>query len=284
MLDLVELEQFVAFADCGTLSRAAERIHISQPTLTRTMRRVEDAFGVSLFHRGKNRIELNETGQKAVEYARKLLFDAENAVRAVQAFDNGLRVIHVESCAPAPLWSLLPAISHKYPQNTISTKIVDIDVILADVADGACDIGILPYHCPEDALVDRPYVREILSVCVPVGSPLSTEGKLTFEQLNGYNCLLRDQIGFWTDLCRRKMPASRFLIQTDEFEFQELVRTSTLLSFMTDLANPQNLVPPGRTVIPITDPEADVTYHLIGRPEKRRWLTQFGKPLAQERD
>lgn len=37
MLDLSELEQFVVFADCGTLSKAAEQLHISQPTITRTM-------------------------------------------------------------------------------------------------------------------------------------------------------------------------------------------------------------------------------------------------------
>ena len=60
MLDLSDLYQFVTYADCGTLSAAAEKLHISQPTLTRTMHDVEDAFGVPLFHRGKNRIELTD--------------------------------------------------------------------------------------------------------------------------------------------------------------------------------------------------------------------------------
>ena len=49
MLNLVELEQFVSFADNGTLSKAAEVMHSSQPTITRTMRHVEKAFGVVLF-------------------------------------------------------------------------------------------------------------------------------------------------------------------------------------------------------------------------------------------
>lgn len=69
MLDLLELEQLIAFADCGTLSKASEQLHISQPTLTRTMKHVEEAFAVPLFVRGKNKIALNETGMQAVEYA-----------------------------------------------------------------------------------------------------------------------------------------------------------------------------------------------------------------------
>lgn len=69
MLNLIELEQFVAFAELGTLSAAAEELHISQPTLTRSMRHVEEAFGVTLFDRGKNRIALNETGKAAVGWS-----------------------------------------------------------------------------------------------------------------------------------------------------------------------------------------------------------------------
>lgn len=103
MLDLYELEQFSAFGECGTLSGAAERLHISQPTLTRNMRHIEDAFGVPLFNRTRNHIELNEPGKLAVEYARKLLTEAEQAMEHVKSFDQRQWTIVVRSCAPAPL-------------------------------------------------------------------------------------------------------------------------------------------------------------------------------------
>ena len=80
MIDLYELRQLTAFADLGTLSKVAEEFHISTPSVTRSMQHLEDAFGVPLFIRGKNRIELNDTGNTAVEYARKLLAEAEQAV------------------------------------------------------------------------------------------------------------------------------------------------------------------------------------------------------------
>ena len=102
MLDLNELEQITAFADMGTLSLAAEKLHISQPTITRTMQHLEEIFGVSLFIRGKNKIMLNDTGIKAVEQARQLLLAADNALRTVRAFDKSLHTITISSCAPAP--------------------------------------------------------------------------------------------------------------------------------------------------------------------------------------
>ena len=73
MLELFQLEQLVAFADSGTLSKAAEHLHISQPTLTRAMQKLEDEFGVPLFQRSKNKLEFNENGALASDYARKLL-------------------------------------------------------------------------------------------------------------------------------------------------------------------------------------------------------------------
>ena len=82
MIDLNELRQLVAFADLGTLSRVAEEFHISTPSITRSMQHLEETFGVPLFLRGKNKIELNETGNAAVEAARRLLQEAETAVQS----------------------------------------------------------------------------------------------------------------------------------------------------------------------------------------------------------
>ena len=271
MLDFDDLEQLTAFARCGTLSAAAEELHISQPTITRTMQRLEDDFGAPLFVRSKNSIELNETGKMAVEYARKLIFEAENAVRSVQEFDKNLRSVNVASCAPAPLWSLLPELSARFPKNTVTSQLMDIPEIIAAVSAGRQDIGILPFECHDKGLADMVYIKEDLAVCAPPESPLAELEEVSFAELNGFNCLLRDQLGFWMEMCQRKMPASRFLIQTDASEFYELVKASTLLCFTTKLANPAGTIYDRKTV-PISDSEAHITYHLICRPQKRELL------------
>ena len=80
MLDLNELNQLAEFADLGTLSKVAEREHISTPSLTRSMKHLEEGFGVPLFDRSKNRIALNENGKLAASLARRVLAEAGQAV------------------------------------------------------------------------------------------------------------------------------------------------------------------------------------------------------------
>lgn len=78
MVNYEILQQFVTFYQTGTLRETAERLHISQPTLTRNMQKLEAEFGVALFTRTKNSISLNETGLIAAEDAKMLLKQTEN--------------------------------------------------------------------------------------------------------------------------------------------------------------------------------------------------------------
>lgn len=270
MLDLTELEQLVAFADCGTLSKAAEKLHISQPTITRTMQHVEETFGVPLFIRGKNKITLNDTGLKAVSHARNLLADAESIVSQVQAYDKSLHTIAAESCAPAPLWTFLPVLSSEYPDMIVTSSLNDIPKILKNIASGTCDIGILPFQPELDSVICRPIVKESLSLCVLPSHELAAKKSLGFADMNGFNFLLRSEIGFWDNLCRQKMPASKFLVQTDDFAFNELVRESSLPCFTTNLASDTEHLLRGRVIIPVTDPEANVIYHMIISSDNRK--------------
>ena len=269
MLNLEELEQLVAFADYGTLSKAAEALHISQPTITRTMQTLEEVFGVSLFTRSKNRIELNETGKRAVEQSRALLMSADQVLRAVRAYDKSLNTILVESCAPAPLWIYMPGLSQKYPSKTISTKLADSDQILQDVLNGESDLGIVLNPVNEKDILCKELISEHLSVCLPSDHAALDGGRLslTLSSLNGYNCLLRSDLGFWDKLVREHMPSSKFLVQEDEFTFRELTKNSTLPFFVTDIGGSDLVDREVRTVVPITDKEANVTYYLIRRKE-----------------
>lgn len=271
MLDLEELRQLAAFARWGTLSRAAEELHISQPTLSRTMQSLEEEFGVSLFVREKNKIELNETGRRAVEAAKELLREAEETVRRVREYDRRLHTIAVESCAPAPMWALQPQLTRLFPGMSVSASLEEVEAIPGHVTGGSCDLGILPGAMEAAGVKCVPFLREELYVCLPPDHPLAGCASVTFEMLNGYNCLLRSQIGFWDAMSRRKMPASRFLVQTDAFEMRELIRSSSLPCFTTNLVNFGGEETRGRAIIPIQDAEAQVGYHLIYREACREY-------------
>ena len=86
---------------------------------------------------------------------------------------------------------------------------------------------------------------------------------VSFEDINGYNFLLMDQIGFWNELVQEKMPASKFLIQSNRFEFEELAYNSTLPRFATNLSQEREKIQDDRVIIPISNPEAHVRYYLV---------------------
>ena len=255
MLDLNELRQLVAFSDLGTLSRVAEDFHISTPSITRSMQHLEEAFGVTLFVRGKNKIELNETGKAAVEAARKLLQEAEAAVRQVRDFDARQRTIVIRSCAPAPLWELQRELNTWQPGMMISSAICQNDEVLSAWQNGSCDMVILPFPVAGA----KPFMEENLFVCVPADHELAARKSLTFAEINGFNFLLRTELGFWDTMCREKMPASKFLVQPDAAVFEELVKASSLPCFATDFGQQAY---PNRVIIPLADDEAHVTFYL----------------------
>ena len=265
MISFEDFEQLTAFAKHGTLAKAANALHISQPTITRTMKNIEEYFGVKLFERGKNRIRLNGTGKIAVEQAEKVLDTARQMMTAVREYDKSLRTIVVESCAPAPLWFVVPQLAKKYPAMTLSSSLAGNEEIMEHVREGSCHVGIMLAPPAEQGINSRPYLQENLSICLPPDHPAlqNAPAALNFRDINGFNCLLRSRLGFWDDLCRREMPASRFLVQENDDEFQELMRNSTLPVFITNLAKYSEENMNGRVSIPIIDASANVTYYLI---------------------
>lgn len=82
------------------------------------------------------------------------------------------------------------------------------------------------------------------------------------KETSPLSTLLRSELGFWDKMCRENMPASKFLVQNDEFEFNELVTNSSLPSFITDVAKDRHPIPQNRIAIPISDSDANVSFYI----------------------
>ena len=281
MFELYQLEQLLAVADCGTLSKAAEQLHISQPALSRSMQRLESELQVTLFVRQKNKIQLNESGQMAVDYARKIMEQSQDMISRIQAFDRSQRTILVGSCAPAPLWEIPPVLSDLYPDRTISSEMRENAVLLQGLRDDVYQLIILPYPVEEPGISCFKYGEEHLYFSLPPAHPLSGSKELYMKDLNGETMLLRNRLGFWRDMTDQKMPDTRFLEQED-VAFEELVKSSALPSFTTDVAVHREGNPVNRINIPILDEEANVTYYCLYKPGGRNDLSAFLKTLQRD--
>lgn len=273
MPELSQLRQLVAFADCGTLSKAAEGLLISQPALSRAMQRLEEELGVTLFEHGKNKLSLNENGLLAVEQARLVLAQTEEMVSRVRAFDRAARTISVGSCAPAPLWRLLPALSDLFPEKAVSSEIKEEGELLQGLRTGDYQLIVLPFAPEDPELADSFYFKEQLHLAVPPSHPLAKrKDGVCFSDFDGETMLLFSEIGFWHKIPRAKLPHSRFLLQSDRFAFDELVTASTLPCFSTDISRKYHMDDDTRVHLPILDPEATARFHLVCRKKDRMLL------------
>ncbi len=268
MIELYELRQFAAFADCGTLSEAAEILHLSQPALSRNMKKLEEELGLSLFSRRKNRLELNENGVYVLELAKKVLADADSLAKKAQAFDRKNRTIALGLCAPAPGWLVTPLLGSLYPDKAIQTETAEEKILLSGLENGSFQLIALPYKPDGESYFAKECGRETLSFALPKGHRYARRKSLSFSEMNGETMLLMNDIGFWNFVRTEKMPDSRFLTQSDRFSFNELVEASTLPSFTTDLAHKYIETGKGRIEVPISDPEATVTYYLVCKKDR----------------
>jgi len=273
MIELYQLQQLLAFDKFKTLTKATEELHISQPALTRSMQKLEEELHVKIFERTKNKLTINENGKITVEYAKKVIEAIDNMVTHVQTFDRANRTIAIGSCAPAPLWELLPELSRLYPDMTISSDLKeDNDVLLDLLENNFYNIIIMPYKLSDPKYICKKYMKEQLNFCVPSTHKLANKENLYFKDIDGENMIIFSEIGFWHNIHISNMPNSRFLIQNDLFEFDELVNSSILPCFSTDMSLKYLGGRCDRINIPITDPSATVFYYLICLKEHSKLL------------
>ncbi len=267
MLNLEELKQFVTFAEMGTLSKTAEFLHVSQPTITRTMQSMEEDFGVSLFTRSKNRIEFNETGRLAVEYSRKIIAAADDALKMVRAYDSSLQIVKIKSCAPSPLRYFLPGLIERYPNKPLSSELSPEDLVLESVRHNICDIGIVTGKTEDEDIFCRNFMKEKLFICLPKGHELLHDNmeSLTFEEINGYDCLIDSERGPWTNLCYEKLPKTTLRFPEKGKSFAVSVVDSPLPFFTTDCNSHPDAIFADRISVPISDPQAVSDYYLISK-------------------
>lgn len=165
MLTLEQLEQLVAVADYGTLSAAAEALHISQPTLTRSMQKLETEFAVPLFIRSKNKLTFHENGVLAIEQARRILNEIQDMLQVVRANHT----LAIGSCAPIPLLDVMRLATQCYPDLNITIEMKSNSVLLQGLQNYLYQLIVLPYSVGEPGLESLPCGKEqIFLPCHPI--------------------------------------------------------------------------------------------------------------------
>lgn len=284
MLTYEEMQYFAAFAEYGTLTEVTEKFLISQPTITRAMKKAEETFGIPLFNRTKNSISLNENGEMAANEIKLLLKQTDEMIERVRAHDKASRTISIGTAAAVELPGLISRVSHAFPEKAIAMESGLPSDLEKGLADETYQLVILPYDpagqegerpegLPSPAtFYAKPIGQERLMFCLPKDHPLAGRSSLSLKDMDGENLLLFSDVGFWGDIVRSKMPHSHFLVQSERYTFEELIENSVLPCFATDITVSSMRNTGSRVMIPIDDPEVNVTYYLACLKAMRRKL------------
>ncbi|MCD7948682.1 MAG: LysR family transcriptional regulator [Erysipelotrichaceae bacterium] len=278
MIEIHQLEQLVCIADSGTISKAASKLHISQPALSRSMQRLEDDLEVQIFDHYVNKVVLNENGELVVKRAKEILSSVDSMVSEVQDFNKRHQIISVASCTPAPIWDLDPLIKEIYPNINITSKILDKDELINALKSKDYNMIITPFEINDKDIICIPYIEEDLCLSLPPSHYLANKEEVSFQDMDGETMLLYSHIGFWYDMHIKDMPHTKFLFQDDRNTFVEVVKASSLPSFTSNLSIKREGTMNNRVIIPFSDDNAHVTFFVnILKEDKSRYQDLINK-------
>jgi DNA-binding transcriptional LysR family regulator len=190
-MELRHLRYFLAVAHARNFTRAAEALGIGQPPLSQQIKALEEELGVQLFYRTAYGAELTQTGQVFEDEAKRVLEDADRAVRAAQRAERGetgyLRVGFTGTAAFNPgVSDLIRKFRVTFPNAELSVQEATSGVLFQALAEERLDVAIVrPERSIADTIRVQPWQKEPMLVALPAGHPLALRRRVEMRDLAG---------------------------------------------------------------------------------------------------
>ncbi len=175
-MDERRLRSFLAVVNEGTVTRAAARLHVAQPSLSQTLQALERELGAALFHRAGRGLRLSSAGQALIGPAREVLAAMDAACAAVGEVSELLRgTLHLAALATLavdPLAGLIGRFRRAHPGIVVRVHEPESTAVLsALVRDGTCELGLAPLPLRTQGLRTLALgEQELLFVLPPIGA------------------------------------------------------------------------------------------------------------------
>ncbi len=184
-----QLRYFVAVAEQRHFTRAAARLAVAQPSVSRQIQKLEEELGTPLFHRMKGNIALTPAGEALLPWARRVLEDLESAeseVRELAELRGGrLSVGATPSLSTALLPPALARFHAAYPGVELILREAGSRDLVSECEEGTLDIALVILPVRQEALETTPLLREELVVAVPRQHPLAGRRSIALTELRG---------------------------------------------------------------------------------------------------
>ncbi len=196
-MTLTEMRYLVALARERHFGRAAEACHVSQPTLSVAIKKIESQLKVSLFERNAADVRITPIGERLAEQAKRVLAEAlkleEIADGGRDPLSGSLRLGVIYTIAPYLLPQLIPALHRQAPAMPLFLKEDFTANLIPALKAGDLDVIVIALPFQEPGLVARAVYDEPFRVVVPAAHPWAARDDVHAEELKGQDLLLLGQ-------------------------------------------------------------------------------------------
>src|SRR5438309_4676823 len=185
-MDLGALRIFLAVAHERSFSRAAAKVHRTQPAVSQAVRRLEVELGEQLFDRSSKNGTLTEAGRMLENYGQRLVRlaeETESAVRELRDLRRGRVLIGANEAAVHTLLPLVARFRQRFPDIAIDVRRVPARQIAVEVQQGSLDFGALTFHPSEQGLLEVPVGSDELVLLVPPTHRLAKRRQVAMDDI-----------------------------------------------------------------------------------------------------
>ena len=174
-----------------------------------------------------------------------------------------LKTLNVASVAPAPVWRLAPRVTERFPGTMLTSETIDDEQeVERRLFDRSADLAITRRPIGLPNVVCVPFMVENLFIYAPATDPIAQQTSVRLADLDGRTFLMNADVGFWGDMTRAALPNARIIMQQDSNVLAQLIRTSDVLGFVTDVSE-FNHPDENRVRVPIQDADAHATFYVV---------------------
>jgi DNA-binding transcriptional LysR family regulator len=192
--DLADLRAFIAVADLGSFSAAAQSLHLSQPALSRRVEKLEQALGRKLFERTTRKVELNAMGRSFMPRARHVLNELENALIGMTELSDRLQGQVTVACVPSAVGAFIAKglgdFHRQFPRIRVNLIDESAPNVLLAVSRAEADFGISYLGTQEPDLEFDPLIEEDFVLACKTDHALAGKSSVTWTEMAQYECVM----------------------------------------------------------------------------------------------
>lgn len=193
-MNLNQLRYFACVGRLENYTQAAQELHISQPSLTNAIHKLEDELGLVLFVKQGRHIVLTTTGQQLLQVVQRSLQTLDDGITRLQAATSSHPVTIRVGCIPTVIGTYLPKVLHQFEQahtRQVSFELhsVTTEKIQTGLAAKQYDLGIAATDSREAGVLYQPLLRQAFIVITAPNHPLAQRARLDLTDLVGYQVL-----------------------------------------------------------------------------------------------